>query len=101
MQFMRNLNGLYHQARSLQPDFARFLTKGGKFVTHYQLTFTTSNGGRRSFRVNNVNPAITPADLQAAVDALLAHDIMCAERGALYRLQSLTANTVSTTNPLD
>ena len=64
-------------------------------MTHYQLTFTTSNGGRRSFRVNNVNPAISPANLQAAVDALLAHDIMCAERGALYRLQSLTANVKS------
>ncbi|MCL2357971.1 MAG: DUF2922 family protein [Defluviitaleaceae bacterium] len=69
-------------------------------MTHYQLTFTTSNGGRRSFRINNVNPAISPASLQAAVDALLAHDIMYAERGALYRLQSLTANAVSTTSLL-
>jgi len=39
-------------------------------MTHYQLTFATSNGGRRSFRVNNVNPAISPANLQAAVDPL-------------------------------
>lgn len=69
-------------------------------MTNYQLTFTTSNGGRRTFRINNVNPAISPANLQAAVDILLAHDIMCAERGALYRLQNLTANTVSTANPL-
>jgi len=69
-------------------------------VTHYQLTITTENGGRRAFRVNNVNPAISPANLQAAVDMLLAHDIMCAERGALSRLQSLTANTVTATSPL-
>jgi len=69
-------------------------------MTHYQLTFTTATGSRRSFRVNNVNPDITTQELQAAVDMLLAHDIMCAERGALSRLQSLAANTVSTTNLL-
>jgi hypothetical protein len=55
---------------------------------------------RRSFRVNNVDPAITPQNLQAAVDKLIEHNIMSAERGALSRLQSLTANTVSTANPL-
>jgi len=69
-------------------------------MTHYQLTFTTSIGSRRTFRVNNVDPAISQTDLQNAVDALLEHNIMSAERGALYRLQALTANTVSTTNPL-
>ena len=69
-------------------------------MTHYQLTFVTSNGSRRSFRVNNVDPAISPTDLQAAVNRLLDHDIMSPERGALYRLQSLTANTVTTANPL-
>ena len=69
-------------------------------MTHYQLTFVTDNGARRTFRVSNVNPAISPQDLQAAVDKLLNHNIMSAERGALSRLQSLTANTVSTINPL-
>jgi len=69
-------------------------------MTHYQLTFVTDNGSRRSFRVNNVDPAISPQDLQAAVDMLLEHDIMAPERGGLQRLQSLTANTVTTTNPL-
>jgi len=69
-------------------------------MTHYQLSFVTSGGSRRSFRVSNVDPDIAPADLQAAVDLLLAHDIMAPERGALTRLQSLTANTVNTTNPL-
>ena len=69
-------------------------------MTHYQLTFVTSNGTRRTFRVNNVDPDIQPQDLQAAVDMLLDHNIMSAERGALYRLQTLTANTVTTTNPL-
>ncbi|MCL2577313.1 MAG: DUF2922 family protein [Defluviitaleaceae bacterium] len=69
-------------------------------MTHYQLTFVTSNGTRRSFRVNNVDPAITPQDLQSAVDKLLAHNIMAPERGALSRLQSLTANTIASTNPL-
>ena len=69
-------------------------------MTHYQLTFVTSNGTRRSFRVNNVDPAISPTDLQSAVDMLLEHNIMSTERGALSRLQGLTANTVTTVNPL-
>ena len=69
-------------------------------MTHYQLTFVTSNGTRRTFRVNNVDPDIPPQDLQDAVDMLLDNDIMSAERGALSRLQSLTANTVTITNPL-
>ena len=69
-------------------------------MTHYQLTFVTENGSRRSFRVSNVDPAINPQALQAAVDKLIAHNIMSAERGALTRLHSLTANTVSSTNPL-
>ena len=69
-------------------------------MTHYQLTFVASNGSRRSFRVNNVDPDISPTDLQAAVNRLLDHDIMSPERGTLYRLQSLTANTVTSTNPL-
>jgi len=63
-------------------------------MTHYQLTFVTSNGTHRSFRVNNVDPGIQTQDLQAAVDMLLYHDIMAPERGSLSRLQSLTANTV-------
>ena len=69
-------------------------------MTHYQLTFVTANGSRRTFRVNNVDPAIPPQNLQAAVDMLLNYDIMTPERGALSRLQSLTANTVTSTNPL-
>ncbi|MCL2203432.1 MAG: DUF2922 family protein [Defluviitaleaceae bacterium] len=69
-------------------------------MTHYQLTFVTDNGARRSFRVNNVDPTLSPQVLQEAVDLLLAHDIMAPERGALARLQSLTANTVTTTNLL-
>ena len=69
-------------------------------MTHYQLTFVTSNGSRRSFRVNNVDPDIPQQELQAAVDTLLDYDIMAPERGALSRLQSLTTNTVTSTNPL-
>jgi hypothetical protein len=69
-------------------------------MTHYQLTFTTENGARRSFRVNNVDPDITPQALQAAVDKLLAHNIMDPARSALTRLHSLTANSVITSNPL-
>ena len=69
-------------------------------MTHYQLTFVTSAGTRRSFRVNNVDPAISQQDLQSAVDKLLAHDIMSAERGALSRLQSLVSNRVTSTNLL-
>jgi hypothetical protein len=69
-------------------------------LTHYQLTFVTVNGTRRTFRVNNVDPNITPQYLQSAVDKLLNHNIMCPERGALSRLQSLTATTVTTSNPL-
>jgi hypothetical protein len=69
-------------------------------VTHYQLTFVTSVGTRRTFRVNNVDPNIPQQDLQEAVDLLLDHDIMSPQRGALSRLQSLTANTVTTTNLL-
>jgi len=69
-------------------------------MTHYQLSFVTSIGSRRTFRVNNVDPAISQTNLQAAVDALLDNNIMSAERGALYRLQTLTANTVTSTNPL-
>jgi short subunit dehydrogenase-like uncharacterized protein len=69
-------------------------------MTHYQLTFVTTAGTRRTFRVNNVNLGLAPAQLQAAVDLLLDHDIMSSERGALSRLQSLTANTVTSVNPL-
>ena len=69
-------------------------------MTHYQLTFVTSNGTRRSLRVNNVDPAITQQNLQEAVDRLIAFNIMSPERGALSRLQNITANTVSSSNPL-
>jgi hypothetical protein len=69
-------------------------------LTHYQLTFAADNGSRRTFRANNVGPAISPLNLQAAVDKLLGHNIMPQERGALSRPQSLTANTITTTNPL-
>jgi len=69
-------------------------------MTHYQLTFVTSIGSRRTFRVNNVDTAISAQDLQAAVEMLLGHDIMAAERGSLSRLQSLTANTITSTNLL-
>jgi hypothetical protein len=41
-------------------------------MTHYQLIFVTSNGARRSLRVSNVDPVISPQDLQAAVDAFNA-----------------------------
>ena len=70
-------------------------------MTHYQLTFVTSVGTRRSFRVNNVDPNISQQELQGAVDMLLNHNIMSAERGSLSRLQSLTANTVTSVNPLE
>ena len=69
-------------------------------MTHYQLTFVTSNGSRRTFRVNNADPDISTQALQGAVDMLLEHDIMAPERGALSRLQSLTANTVTSINQL-
>jgi hypothetical protein len=69
-------------------------------MTHYQLVFVTDSGARRSFRVNKVNPAISAQNLQAAIDMLIANDIMSAERGALSRLQGITLNTVSATNPL-
>jgi len=69
-------------------------------LTHYQLTFVTSNGTRRNFRVNNVDPAITPQNLQSAIDKLIAFNIMSTERGALSRLQNITANSVSSANPL-
>ena len=69
-------------------------------MTHYQLTFVTTLGTRRTFRVNNVDPDIPQQDLQDAVDLLLAHNIMSAERGALSRLQTLAANTVSSVNLL-
>jgi len=67
-------------------------------MTHYQLTFVTISGTRRTFRVNNVDPNILHQDLQDAVDMLLGHDIMAPERGALNRLQSLNANTVTSVN---
>ena len=70
-------------------------------MTHYQLTFVTANGTRRTFRVNNVDPNIDVQALQEAVDKLLEYNVMSAERGALSRLQSLTANTVTSVNPFD
>ena len=63
-------------------------------------TLPADNGSCRTFRMNNVNPGIPAQELQAAVDKLLAHDIMSPERGALLRLQSLTANTVMSTTLL-
>ncbi|MCL2500894.1 MAG: DUF2922 family protein [Defluviitaleaceae bacterium] len=69
-------------------------------MTHYQLTFATDGGSRRSIRVADIDPNLSPQDLQAAVDLLLAHDIMDPERGALTGLLKLTANTVNITNPL-
>ena len=69
-------------------------------MTFYQLTFVTEHGTRRTFRINNVGPALPQQDLQAAVDALIDHNIMSAERGALTRLQNLTAHTVASTTLL-
>jgi len=69
-------------------------------MTHYRLTFVTAGGARKSLRVNHVDPAISKENLQAAVDKLLAFDIMAPGGGALNRLHSLVANTVTSSNLL-
>jgi hypothetical protein len=66
-------------------------------MTYYTLAFNTDNGGRRQFRIKNVTPGMPQADMMEAVDAMIAHSIMHPTRGALERLNSLTATTTSIT----
>jgi hypothetical protein len=64
-------------------------------MTHYTLSFSTSTGARRRFRINNVNTALAADRVDAAVDKLLSHDIMHPERGALERLYRMDATTTN------
>ncbi|MCL2605230.1 MAG: DUF2922 family protein [Defluviitaleaceae bacterium] len=64
-------------------------------MTHYRMTFAAEGGARRSIKITNVNPSITPQELRAAADMLITHDIMDPARGRLTRLLTLTAHTVS------
>ncbi|MCL2204686.1 MAG: DUF2922 domain-containing protein [Defluviitaleaceae bacterium] len=66
-------------------------------MTYYTLAFNTHNGGRRQFRIKNVTTGLTPEAITAAVDKLIAHNIMHPERGALERLNRMDATTTSVT----
>jgi hypothetical protein len=66
-------------------------------MTYYTLAFSTDNGGRRQFRIKNVTPGLSPEAVTAAVDKLIAHNIMHPERGALERINRMDATTTSVT----
>ncbi|MCL2363859.1 MAG: DUF2922 family protein [Defluviitaleaceae bacterium] len=66
-------------------------------MTYYTLAFATDTGGRRQFRIKNVTPGLSPADVTAAVNKLIAHNIMHPDRGALESLLHMDATTTTIT----
>ena len=63
-------------------------------MTHYSPVLNTDMGRRRSLRILNPNPDLPVAQIQEAVDQLLANDIFDQERGALDGLILLSNYTV-------
>ena len=66
-------------------------------MTYYTLAFATDSCGRRQFRIKNVTPGLPLEDVTAAVNKLIAHNIMHPERGALETLLHMDATTTSVT----
>jgi len=66
-------------------------------MTYYTLAFATDSGGRRQFRIKHVTPGLPLEDVTAAVNKLIAHNIMHPDRGALETLLHMDATTTSVT----
>ena len=66
-------------------------------MRHYSLVFNTTTGSRRSMRINNPNTALPVADIQSAVDQILANDVFDQERGGLDSLNRMELTVVERT----
>ena len=61
----------------------------------YSLVFNTTNGSRRSMRINNPTVGLPLEEIEGAVDQMIANDIFEAERGldSLNRMELTTMET--------
>ena len=68
-------------------------------MRHYSLTFNTTTGSRRSFRVNNPNIDLPIETMRAAVDQIIENDVFdyTQERGGLDSLHRMQLTIVERT----
>ena len=66
-------------------------------MKHYSIVFYTTNGSRRSIRVNNPDIDMPLPALQAAVDQMLDNDVFDPQSGGLERLGRLELSVVERT----
>jgi len=66
-------------------------------MRHYSLTFNTTTGSRRSFRVNNPNIDLPIETMRAAVDQIIENDVFDPERGGLDSLHRMQLTIVERT----
>ena len=61
----------------------------------YSLVFNTTNGSRRSMRINNPTVGLPLEDIETAVGQMIANDIFDQERGldSLNRMELTTMET--------
>ena len=65
-------------------------------MRHYALVLRTTQGLRRSLRINNPDPNLPHADIVAAVDKLIANDVFEPSRGVLDSVHRLELTHVQT-----
>ena len=71
--------------------------EGGDNMKHYSIAFYTTNGSRRSIRVNNPNVDIPLPTLVTAVDQMLANDVYDPQVGGLESLSKFELSVVERT----
>ena len=69
-------------------------------MTHYSLVFNTNMGRRRSLRIVNPNPDLPVAQIEEAVEKMIANDIFDPERGTLESVNRMELTTIQTTSIL-
>ena len=66
-------------------------------MKHYSIVFYTTNGSRRSIRVNNPNIDLPLPTISAAIDQMLANDVFDPEAGGIASLSRMELAIVERT----
>jgi len=69
-------------------------------MQHYSVIFNTTNGSRRSIRINNPDTDLPTPQIQAAVDQMLANDIFDPATSGLDSLNRMELTRVERTDIL-
>ena len=63
-------------------------------MKHYSIVFNTTNGTRRSIKVNNPTLGLSEGELSAAVNQILANDVFNPAKGGLDSLHRMELSVV-------